>query len=62
MILGKLICRMLGHKWRKLTVKEFLLPAGDIPEPITTPRSQLRICRRCGAERIAKQRKKEGPK
>ncbi len=49
-----LICRVRGHRWRRLTKKEREERAAQRGEAITSP--QERICRVCGAERIAKRR------
>ena len=54
MIFSRLICRVLGHRWRRLTKKDCDVP---LTFPSGTLMNQIRICRRCGAERIAKQRK-----
>ena len=53
-ILGGIICYFHGHDWRRLTKKDADVP---LTLPFGTLMNQIRICRRCGAERIAKQRK-----
>ncbi len=55
MILGRIWCRLVGHKWRRLTVKERGAITSDGMK-WTTPDS-VRICRRCGEYRVAKARK-----
>ena len=58
-ILGGIICYFRGHKWRRLTKKERATSwHGYQTNAKGEPIEQLRICRRCGAERIAKSRKK----
>ena len=55
----KLLCKLPrwlggGHKWRRLTKKE---REARIKRGTADTISSARICRRCGAERIAKPRK-----
>ena len=66
MILGKLLCKLprwLGgdHKWRRLTKNEREAPGFQIFAAAQLPNGnvdRMRICRRCGAERVVKARKK----
>lgn len=61
MILGKLICKLLDHRWRRLTKKEIESPDKfRIAFELGGSVQQLRICRRCEAERLAKSRKPKG--
>ncbi len=53
--LKALLCKLFNHRWRRLTIAERKERAEQRGEAITSP--QERICRRCGAERVAKKRK-----
>lgn len=49
-----------GHRWRRLTKKECESPGLQVMVgALDGSTVQLRICRRCGAKRIVKSRKKE---
>lgn len=57
-MIGKLLCALPawlggGHRWRRLAKKESAYGGTSNARDA----SRVRICRRCGAERIAKHRK-----
>ena len=62
MILGRALCWLLGlvkrdpHKWRRLRKAEREVPRFYTPGTIPS----WRTCRRCGATRMAKARKRNG--
>lgn len=51
---GGLLCKVLGHRDRRLHVGEKFADGYGMPEPP----SAFRICARCGRVRAVKQRKK----
>ena len=54
-VLNIQVCRIFGHKWRRLTVKE-RMQCREIPFGATV--AQVRMCSRCKDTRGVKARKK----
>ena len=58
-MIKEMLCRFLGHKWRRLTVKErkernAQAVGANVAVGLVLP--QVRICNRCGATRVVKPR------
>ena len=53
----RLICWMMGHKWRRLRKAGGTYEGVQMADGMTVHDPRIRICRRCSETRLAKARK-----